>query len=58
VRVEGPAAAIPPVGQQATLVTKEIQLHDLRRPGGQPIGVLHQASGTVRGVVRIAEHLK
>jgi hypothetical protein len=54
VRVEGPAAGIPPVGQQAALVTKDVPLHDLRRPGAQPIGTLHDARGTVGGIASLA----
>jgi len=54
VRVAGIAAGIPPVGQKAVLVTKEVPLHDLRRPAGQPIGTLHDATGTVQGVASLA----
>ncbi|MBI4601869.1 MAG: hypothetical protein HY721_07895 [Planctomycetes bacterium] len=58
VRVEGVAGGIPPVGQKAEVTAKDIPLHDLRKPEGQPIGFLSRASGTVRASVGIAEHLK
>ena len=53
VTVEGPAAAIPPVGSRADMTAKDVPLHDINKPKEPPIGVLSRASGEIRELVRL-----
>jgi hypothetical protein len=58
VRVEGVAAAIPPVGQKAKIVETDIALFSFSHPAGNPIGTLHSASGEILDVVPLQKHLQ
>jgi hypothetical protein len=58
IRVEGTAAAIPPVGQKADMVAQDVVLEDLRKPDDNPVGDVKSAKGEVHRVVPIEEYLK
>jgi hypothetical protein len=54
VHVEGPATAIPPVGQKADSTGAEVPLFDLHKPQGNPIGSISKAHGEVTGVAAVS----
>lgn len=58
VRVEGPAEAIPPVGQVAEGVGLPCELYDFRKPGAPPIGSVSKARGKMLSKITIQDDLK
>ncbi len=53
VKVEGVAAAIPPVGQKAETMTRDIPLLDIHKPQSPPIGTLSRATGEIHAVIHM-----
>jgi len=58
VRVKGTATMIPPVGEKAVNIKKDIALLDFRRPSEKPIGVLTEARGEIHEIVPLEKHRK